>query len=134
MSRENVEIVRRFNAAFNRGEVDAALKFFAPDAELVDLANAPDQGSVVKGIDAIGQAWTLWTAAFDELRADIEDQVDAGDVVISAVHWHGTGKASGMSIDVRQFDVAEFRRGQIVRATLGYRTKADALKAAGLSE
>ena len=57
MSQENVEIVRRSNAAFNRGEVDAALKFFAPDAELVDLANAPDQGSVVKGIDAIGEAW-----------------------------------------------------------------------------
>ena len=37
MSQENVEVVRRSNAAFNRGEVDAALKFFAPDAERPDL-------------------------------------------------------------------------------------------------
>jgi hypothetical protein len=51
------------HAAFNRGDVDAALKFFAPEAELVDLASAPDRTSGVKGIAAIREAWTLWTAA-----------------------------------------------------------------------
>ena len=51
-----------------------------------------------------------------------------------AIHWQGRGRASGMSIDVRQFDVYEFRGGLIVRATLGLKSKADALGAAGLSE
>ncbi len=38
MSEENVEIVRRGNAAFNGGDVDAFVeKFVAPDAELQDL-------------------------------------------------------------------------------------------------
>jgi ketosteroid isomerase-like protein len=130
MSHENLEIAMRANAAFNRGNVDDALEFFSPEAELRDLANAPDQASVVKGIDAIREAWTLWTAAFDELRADIEEWTEAGDAVIGAVHWQGRGKASGMSIDVRQFDVYEFRAGQIVRATLGLNSIEEALEAA----
>jgi ketosteroid isomerase-like protein len=134
MSQENVEIGTRAVAAFNSRDVDAVLRFYSPDAELRDLANAPDQATTLKGIDAIREAWTLWTAAFDELRVDVEEWTDAGDAVIAAAHWQGRGKASGMSIDVRQFDVFEFREGQIVRATLGFRSNEEALEAAGLSE
>ena len=78
MSQENVEIAMRAAAAFNCHDVDAALHFFSPDADLRDLANAPDQTSAVKGIDEIREAWTLWAGAFDELRADIEDWTDVG--------------------------------------------------------
>ena len=39
-----------------------------------------------------------------------------------------------MSIDVRQFDVYEFRDGLIVRATLGLKSKDEAIEAAGHSE
>src|SRR5512138_2189134 len=99
MSQENVEIVRRANAAFNRGDATASVEVWAPDAELQDLANAPDQSSVVRGRDAIQAVEDLWTAAFDEFSADIEECVDAGDFVICAVRWHGQGKASGASID-----------------------------------
>jgi ketosteroid isomerase-like protein len=134
MSQANIEIAERANAAFNRRDVDAVLEFFAPDAELRDLANAPDQAGVIRGVDSIRDAWTLWTAAFDELRADIEELIDAGEFVVEAVHWQGRGKASGMSIDVRQFDIYEFRDGKVVRATLGLNSKAEALEAAGLAE
>jgi ketosteroid isomerase-like protein len=132
MSQENVEAGKRANAALNRRDVDAALAFFAPEAELRDLANAPDQDRVVKGVDAIREAWTLWTGAFDEFCAEIEEWTDAGDAVIGAVHWQGRGKSSGISIDVRQFDLYEFRDGKIVRATLGLKSKEEALEAVGL--
>jgi hypothetical protein len=80
MSQENVEIGMRANAAFNSGNVDAALELFAPDAE------------------------------------------------------QGRGRASGMSIDIRQFDLYEFRDGMVIRATLGLRSKQEALEAAGVRE
>jgi ketosteroid isomerase-like protein len=134
MSQQHVEIGMRAVAAFNRRDVDAALQFLSRDAELRDLANAPDQVSTVRGIDAIREAWTLWSAAFDELRVEIEEWTDVGDAVIGAAHRQGRGKASGMSIDVRQFDLFEFRDGRIVRATLGLKFKEEALEAAGLSE
>jgi ketosteroid isomerase-like protein len=134
MSEENVKIVRRANAAFNDGDLDAFLEVVAPDAELRDLANAPDQSGVVKGRAATHESWTLWTAAFDEFRADVDEYVDRGDIVICAVHWHGQGKGSGMLIDTHQFDVYEVRQGQVVRGTLGFQSKAEALDAVGLSE
>ena len=134
MSKENVEIMRRANAAFNSGDATAWVEAWAPDAEFRDLANAPDQVSVVRGPDAIREVAELWTAAFDEFHADIEAYIDGGDFVICAVRWHGQGKASGVSLDLRQFDVYELRGGQIVKGTVGFRTKAEALEAAGLSE
>jgi ketosteroid isomerase-like protein len=134
MSQENVEVVEAANAALNRGDLESAWDSFAPDAEMQDLLSGPDQPTVVKGRAAIQEVWGLWMGAFDELRADVEQYVDAGDAVICASHWIGHGKASGISIDVRQFDVYELRDEQIVRATLGYKSKAEALEAVGLSE
>ena len=133
MSRENVEVVRRANAAFNRGDAKALAQAWAPDAELRDLANAPDQASVVKGRDAIQAVEDLWTGTFDEFSADIQEYIDAGDFVVCDVRWHGRGKASGVSIDLRQFDVYEVRQGQIISGTLGYGSREDAFEAAGLS-
>jgi ketosteroid isomerase-like protein len=134
MSEENVEIVRRSNAAFNNGDVEGFLDCLSPDAELRDLASAPDQSTVVRGPAAIGEVLRLWTSAFDEFRADIEEYIDKGDVVICSVQWRGRGKGSGVSVDLHQFDVLELSEGRIVRATLGFRSKADALEAAGLLE
>jgi ketosteroid isomerase-like protein len=131
MSQANVEIAKVTNAALNRGDVDATLESFAPDAEVEDLANGPDQASVVKGTAAIRQAWGLWIAAFDDLRADIEEYIDVGASVICATHWMGYGKASGISVDVHQFDVYDFRDGKIVRASLGHKSKDEALRFAG---
>lgn len=53
--------------------------------------------------------------------------------MIGAAHWQGQGKASGMSIDVHQFDLYEIREGKVVRVVLGFRSKDKALEAAGLS-
>ena len=134
MSQENVDIVKRGSAALNSGDVDAALEAFAADATLRDLASGPDQPTVVEGIESIRQVWALWLEAFDELRADIRDFIEAGDAVICAVHWYGRGKMSGMNIDVDQFDVYEIADGAVVRATLGYKSRTEALDAAGLRE
>lgn len=129
MSHRNVEIVSRLNAAFNRGDVDEGMQFFAPDAELRDLVSAPDQAGVVKGIDAIREVWLLWAAEFDDFRAEAERWTDAGDAVIGEVHWQGRGKASGVSIGGRRFDLYELRDGKIVRAILGFESMDEALEA-----
>ena len=70
----------------------------------------------------------------DELRVDIDEYVDGRDTVVCAAHWQGQGKTSGISIDVHQFDLYEFRDGRVVRAVLGFRSKNEALEAAGLRE
>jgi ketosteroid isomerase-like protein len=134
MSQENVETAKRANAALNRGDFEGVGEVFAADAVLQDLQNAPDQPMTVEGVQAIRQTLSLWAAAFDQLRVDIEEYIDAPNAVICAAHWQGQGKTSGISIDVRQFDLYEFGEGRVVRAVLGFRSKNEALNAAGLSE
>jgi ketosteroid isomerase-like protein len=134
MSQENVEVVKEMNAALNRGDIDDAMARYAPDAELRDLANGPDQPTLVRGTDQIREVWALWTAAFDELHADVEEFFDAGEAVVCASHWIGRGKTSGMSIDGRQFDVFECRDGKVIRAVFGCKSKAEALEAVGRRE
>ena len=134
MSEENIETAQLANAALNRGDFEGVAEFFAADAVLQDLQNAPDQPVTVEGVEAIRQTLSLWAAAFDELRVDIEEYVDAPDAVICAAHWQGQGKTSGISIDVHQFDLYEFREGSVIRAVLGFRSRNEALEAAGLRE
>ena len=134
MSQENVEPTKRAIAALNRGDFDGVGELFAADAVLQDLQNAPDQPVTVEGVQAIRQTLNLWAAAFDELRVDIEEYIDGPDAVICAAHWQGQGKTSGISIDVHQFDLYEFRDGRVIRAVLGFRSKNEALEAADLRE
>ena len=134
MSQENVEPTKRAIAALNRGDFDGVGELFAADAVLQDLQNAPDQPVTVEGVEAIRQNLNLWAAAFDELRVDIAEYIDGPNAVICAAHWQGQGKTSGISIDVHQFDLYEFREGRVVRAVLGFRSKNEALEAAGLGE
>ncbi|HXF00574.1 MAG TPA: nuclear transport factor 2 family protein [Solirubrobacterales bacterium] len=134
MSQENVEATRRGNAALNRGDFEGLGELFAADAVLEDRQNAPDQPVQVEGVEAIKANLTLWADAFDELHADIEEYIETPNGVVCAAHWKGQGKASGISIDTHQFDLYEFRQGRVVRAILGYRSRREALEAAGLSE
>jgi ketosteroid isomerase-like protein len=134
MSQENVEIVKAMNATLNGGDLDGALTRVSRDAEVRDLANGPDQPTVIRGTDQMKQVWALWLEAFDELHAHLEEVFDAGNAVVCKAHWIGRGTTSGMSIDARQFDVFELRDGTIIRAVLGNRSKGEALKAVGLSE
>jgi ketosteroid isomerase-like protein len=134
LSEENVEATKRAVAALNREDFQSVGELYAADAVLQDRQNAPDQPVEVEGVEAIREILHLWAAAFDELRVDIEEYIDGPNAVIWAAHWQGQGKTSGISIDVHHFDLYEFREGMVVRAVLGFRSKNEALEAAGMSE
>ena len=127
MSEENIEAAKLAVAAFNRRDFEGLEELYAADAVLQDLQNAPDQPVTVEGVQAIRQTLNLWAAAFDELRVDIEEYIEGPDAVVCGAHWQGQGKTSGISIDVHQFDLYEFRDGRVIRAVLGFRSKNEAL-------
>jgi ketosteroid isomerase-like protein len=132
VSRENVEIVRQMNAAFNRRDGDAALAYYHPDVEMRDLQHAPDAPERLIGIDAMRAYWAQWDAAFDDFAAEVEEYVDAGTYVVTATRWRGRGRDSGLEIDLRATEVFEFADGKIARVTTGYASRAEALEALGL--
>jgi ketosteroid isomerase-like protein len=134
MSQENVEIVRRGNAAFNSGDYVAFAETLHPDVEFRDLAHAADSSETLNGAQALLSLLSEWRESFDDFRAEIQEYLGAGDYVVCFTRWTGRGKASDAVVDISQVDVYELREGKVVRATLAYPDKASALEAVGLRE
>jgi ketosteroid isomerase-like protein len=131
LSRENVETLKRSNAAFNRGDREAALAAYHPDVELRDLQPAPDSPELLVGRSAVDAYWAQWEDAFDELTAEMEEYIDLGDHVVTVTHWRARGKGTALPVDLRTADVFEFAGGTIIRATLSYTSRDKALEAVG---
>jgi ketosteroid isomerase-like protein len=134
MSRENVETLRRSNAAFNQRDRAGGLADYDADVEWRDLKPAPESPERLVGIEAVSTYWDLWMEAFAEISAEIEEYVDAGDHVIAVTHWRARGEGSGIVTDLHTVDLYEFAGGKIVRATIGYPDRAAALEAIGRGE
>ena len=130
MSQENVEIVRRgFEHFLATGEP----LWETLHEELVvrdhDIPDAADY----QGYAGLGRWQEDWSAAWDHWRWEPEEFIDAGDRVVGVLRVHAKGRGSG--VDVERVDGAMWtlRAGKVVRLDY-YGSKADALKAAGLTE
>ncbi|HEY2180219.1 MAG TPA: nuclear transport factor 2 family protein [Solirubrobacteraceae bacterium] len=132
MSQENVELVRQMNARFNHGEVDAALDLMHRDVHFRDLQNAPDVPQAVRGRESVRLVAAQWAGAYDHFRADVLEYIDADPWVIVDVRWHGTGRGSGVSVELRGFDACRVESGEVVEWVVGSPDLSTALKAVGL--
>jgi uncharacterized protein len=130
MSKENVEVVRRGYAELSRtGEFSWEL--VDPEVEVHDLPLTPDSGAYY-GHAGLREAMRNVELAFEDVRFEAEDFLDAGDDVVVLVRMIGRGKGSGVEVDARIAHVWTLREGKGVRVRVLDRD--DALEAAGLSE
>ena len=131
MSRENVEIVRRANEAFNRGDVPAMLECLDPNFEW--WPRADDLEVVVfRGHDATAARFADMDASA-RLRVELEECIDVGEFVVVVVHLVGRGRASGATFEERQAQAYRLRDGRIAELRI-YHEMSDALKAVGLEQ
>ena len=131
MSQENVEIVRLGFEALNAGEPDFSI--FDPALVYHPRTDEPDPSAHV-GRDAFERLLVGFLESFRDLRFDVLELIDAGgDRVIVSTTMHGRGAASGASVDDTYVFVYELRDGLVVEGW-EYRTRQEALEAAGLSE
>ena len=117
MSQENVEIVRRAYAAFNRRDFDALLEFWDPDVEWHQITQFPDR-AVYRGPEEIRDRFLTQQLVeqFGDFRIDVEEFVDAGDHVVMIGHILAHGSASGVPIRLRVVNILEMRNGKLIRA------------------
>jgi ketosteroid isomerase-like protein len=132
MSQENVEILRRGYEALQRGEPLA--EFLDPEIEW-DVSAYPGLDMPVRGkgrdnylrlMDRYVRAWLNYDVTPKEL-------IDAGDDVVVVMHETIQARGTEMPIERDLFVVWTVREGRGMR-TRTYRTKREALEAAGLSE
>jgi ketosteroid isomerase-like protein len=117
MSGDNVEIVRRTYAAFNRRDWDTLLEGLDPEVEWHQITQFPDR-AVYRGREDMMDRFLKQQLIeqFADFRVEVEELVDAGDHVVVIGHIHGHGSASGVPIHMRVVNVLEMRDGKVIRA------------------
>jgi ketosteroid isomerase-like protein len=131
MSRENVEIVRAYIDAWNRGDQDAALKYLAPEFEL-DFSRATGPQHGVFRRDQLPGLWDEWAREWKSAWEEADEFIEAGEQVVVSITSHAQGRG-GIELTARPAYVVTLRDGAIVSACM-YQAREDALKAAGLRE
>lgn len=108
-----VELTRQGFAAANRGDMDAAISIYAPDAVyLTERFGRFDGRAAVRGY------LEDWYGSFDELLVELDEIRDLGNGVVfctQAVTGHHAG--SSAEISLRNASVHTFVAGLIVRST-----------------
>jgi ketosteroid isomerase-like protein len=136
MSKENVEIIRRMGIAFENGDWAAAVEPVHADIEM-DTTRAPLHGlnRVYSGAEEVAGFWREWLEAWGAQQIEDLELIDAGAQVVMWTQVHELkGRGSGIEVNLPPYAwVMTLRDGKIVQATM-YMDKAEALKAAGLSE
>jgi ketosteroid isomerase-like protein len=127
VSQENVEIVRRVIDAFNRRDIDMALRDAVPDATLDWSRSRGLDAGIYVGTDAIRRFWTEIFDAFEQLTLVPEDFIaDGGHVMVPNTALL-TGRG-GIEVKVRSVSVARLQDGRLVEWTI-YQDLAEAVKA-----
>ena len=91
------------------------------------------EDGVVYGNDAVLANYKRWNEAWERAETTVEEVIGRGDRVFLTVRFQGRGRASGIEIDTRLYEVDTLRDGKVLRID-EYEDRAEALEAAGLSE
>ena len=133
MPRENVEILGSFYEAFNRRDFDAFLAYLDPEVELYPGVPLPDVDAQYRGRPGMQDFIRVAFEAWETATVGPKELVEApGERVLAIEWWHVHGR-DGLELDFELIDVYAFRDGLIVGIN-GFRDKAEALEAAGLTE
>jgi uncharacterized protein len=132
MSQENVELIRRVYDAVTRNDLDAAYFCLHPEVAFHTYAESPSAG-VYRGRDAVRRYNEDLFAAFESVRFDVDEVVDAGQRLVVMSTQHAVPKGGHQEMDVQIAEVWTIRDGLLAERH-SYSTRAEALEAAGLSE
>jgi uncharacterized protein len=132
MSQENVEIVQRALEAFERGGLDATLRFYDAEVTWQEAEDEPE-AETYRGHDGLRALVQKWLVPFDDLRIEPEEFIDAGEAVVMPYMFRGRERSSGNDIAAPETWVFSLRDGKICEVR-EYRRKTEALEALGRSE
>jgi steroid delta-isomerase-like uncharacterized protein len=116
----NTAVIKDGIAAFNKGDLQAAIAPYATDAEVVDPTGS------YKGKSQILASLESWHKAFPDAKGEVTNQFGIGDQVVTEVTFRGTHSgplagptgtipATGKKSEMQVAYVDQFRAGKIWR-------------------
>jgi ketosteroid isomerase-like protein len=131
MSRENVELVKTLNAAWNSGDLDSAFALMHHDFEW-HTGVFPGLDPVYRGEEGFRKFERDFRSTFESLRVTIDEMHDRGERVVAIARFEGRGR-DGIDVTAPIAWVTTFRDGLAMRVDV-YGSGAEALEAVGLWE
>lgn len=133
MAESMLERIRAGYEAWNEGNLERTLDFLAPDVEWHTSASFPGTKPIYIGHDGFKEFWGHLHEPWDEIHLEIESYTREGDVAILRIRFHGTSKASGVSVDLPWFQALVIEDDKVTRSALD-RSVGDALEALDVGE
>ncbi len=131
--RDNVELHRRANEAFNRRDMDDFLRLADPDVEFTPFERAVEGLGPYRGHAGIRAWWEDIFAAMVDVRAELDEVRDLGEMTLAHGRLRGTGAASGAHFDRHIWQACKWRDGRCFWWCV-FEREAEALQALGLGE
>ncbi len=128
MSEENLELIRVGFAAHNRGDLDALVEVYDPDAVFETLLLGTHHGN--EAIRLIYEENQKTLSGYDVVPVEL---IDSGDQVVAVAEVKGVGPVSQIAMEDRDRFAFVFtiKNGRVVREQ-AFRNRDEALEAAGL--
>ncbi len=130
MSQENVEILNDAFAAISRSDLNGLLSLTDPEVEFHSLI-AESEGRTYRGHDGVREWWEEVKGSLGGLRFEAEAIRSEGDWAVVKVLV--TSRMGDVAVPQRMWQASRARNGKAIGWGI-YRTEAEALEAAGLSE
>jgi ketosteroid isomerase-like protein len=118
--------------AVDRGDIEDVIGCATEDG-VIDASRRLLGGRSFVGHRGIREYFAMLDDVWSDVRTEPEDFIAAGEAVVVPVRVVNTGRASEITVGAQAAWVAEVRDGQVARMTV-YQSRAEALKAVGLSE
>jgi ketosteroid isomerase-like protein len=131
MSQENVEIARRWNAAYNRRDMETLFALTASDFEFRSVFLTIE--SIFRGHEGLDAYFEAIEDAYERFVVAADEFIDAGAAVLVVAHVEWRGKESGAEGTMPLCVAAWLRAGEVFRLET-FTDRSQALEAVGLSE
>jgi ketosteroid isomerase-like protein len=127
---KSIAELRAAYAAFNRGDIDAAVQSFDPDVEWIEPTEFPG-GGAYHGVDGAKRYLTQSRGGAAEVISEPERFIPSGDRIVVFVCARVLPKGSSTWQEIRLADVYTFRGGRVTQMR-AFAKREDALRWAGV--
>ncbi len=117
--------------ALNAADIDGFLALMAEDVEFTSLI-AEAEGASFRGREGVRDWWKTVVASFQDVRWEVLELI-AGPDGRGVMHLRIVGRLGGVPVEQTMWQATAIRDGRVGWWAL-FRTKPEALEAAGLSE
>jgi ketosteroid isomerase-like protein len=133
MSQENVELAREVLATLGMNDPVRLTALSDPEVEWQSFFALGEHGGIYRGHEGTRRYMQDLADAWDVARAEIDDTLGIGDVVVLVGRIHYRGRGSGIESATAAGWMLKFRGGKLLRFH-AFREPTQALEAAGLED